>query len=118
MKIIIIGGGWYGCYSALLLQDKYEIILIEKNNDIFNESSYYNQNRLHLGYHYPRNYKTRNLCKNGYNKFLKKFEKLNIVNKINNNYYLISNESFISKWHKDSLYKFLKSVSKLLPCIE
>jgi L-2-hydroxyglutarate oxidase LhgO len=81
LKIVIIGGGWYGCYSALLLQDKYDVILIEKNDDIFKESSYYNQNRLHLGYHYSRNFNTRNLCKNGFNKFFEIFEKHNIIDK-------------------------------------
>jgi len=53
-NIIIIGGGWYGLYSALLLQNNYNVIVVEKNSDIFDNSSNYNQNRLHLGYHYPR----------------------------------------------------------------
>lgn len=105
-KIVIIGGGWYGCYSALLLQDKYEVILIEKNDDIFNESSYYNQNRLHLGYHYSRNFNTRNLCKNGFNRFFEKFEKHNIIDKIKNNYYLISNDSFLDYQTIYSIYKY------------
>ena len=30
MKIIIIGSGWYGCYVAYLLQNKHEILLVEK----------------------------------------------------------------------------------------
>ena len=72
-KIIIIGGGWYGCHSAMLLKDKFDIILIEQKNDIFKNSSYYNQNRLHLGFHYPRNYNTRNLCNKYYSQFIEKY---------------------------------------------
>lgn len=92
-KIIIIGGGWYGCYSALLLQDKYDVTILEKKNDIFEQSSNYNQNRLHLGYHYPRSSKTRDLCIKGYSKFISKFRFL--VDFIDNNYYCISKDSLI-----------------------
>ena len=92
-NIIIIGSGWYGLYTALLLQEKYNIIILEKNNDIFENSSNYNQNRLHLGYHYPRCSKTRKLCQYGYYKFVEKFRF--IIDFIDNNYYCISNESLI-----------------------
>ena len=92
MKIIIIGGGWYGCYSAFLLQKNHQVTLVEKNNDIFDNSSYYNQNRLHLGFHYPRNSKTRNLCQKYFNKFKNTF---NSTYQVDNNYYLISNRSLI-----------------------
>jgi len=91
--IIIIGSGWYGLYSSLLLKNKFNIIILEKNADIFNNSSYYNQNRLHLGYHYPRNNATRQICLNGYDKFINKFPE--IVDDINKNYYIISKESVI-----------------------
>lgn len=92
-NIIIIGGGWYGCYIANVLKKIYNITLIEKNNTIFNNSSYYNQNRLHLGFHYSRNYKTRQLCKNNYNIFQKKF--FFCIEEIKNNLYLISKNSMI-----------------------
>jgi hypothetical protein len=92
-KIIIIGGGWYGCHIASILMDKYNITLIEKNNDIFNNSSYFNQNRLHVGFHYCRNYATRQLCMTKYNDFLEKYNDL--IDYIDNNYYVISNQSLI-----------------------
>lgn len=104
--IIIIGAGWYGCYAALLLQQKYNVILIEKENDFFLKSSYYNQNRLHLGYHYCRDHKTRVLCKNGYDKFLSKFEKEQFVNKVEKNYYLISNNSLLDFETIFAIYKY------------
>ncbi len=105
-KVIIIGGGWYGCYTALLLQDLYEVTLIEKEEDIFMNSSYYNQNRLHLGFHYSRDHKTRILCKEGYHKFFEKFSNDNIIDKIQNNLYLISNDSILDYESIFAIYKY------------
>lgn len=91
--IVIIGTGWFGLYSAYLLQDRYNVIILEKNSEIFNNSSNYNQNRLHLGYHYPRCAKTRKICIHGYHKFIDKFR--NLIDFIDNNYYCVSNDSLI-----------------------
>ena len=104
--IIIIGGGWYGCYAAFLLQNKYNIILVEEKHDIFyKNSSLYNQNRHHLGYHYPRNYNTRNLCKKYFNNFIDLFKNTGIVNDINRNYYIISQNSIIDYKTYCNIYK-------------
>lgn len=94
--IVIIGSGWYGLHILKYLEENYnnfKTILLEKNSQIFENSSNYNQNRLHLGYHYPRSYYTRELCKNGYDKFIEKYRE--VVDFIDNNYYLISNDSII-----------------------
>ena len=91
--IIIIGSGWYGLHIANLLQNNYNITILEKNSDILSGSSSHNQNRLHLGYHYPRCSKTRNLSLKGYEKFIKKYGKL--IDDFDNNYYAISKNSFI-----------------------
>jgi hypothetical protein len=93
-SIIVIGAGWYGCHIANILNNgSNNIIMLEKNSDIFNNSSYFNQNRLHLGYHYCRNFSTRNMCKTYYDSFIKKYSEL--IDNIDNNYYLISNKSII-----------------------
>lgn len=97
-NIIIVGSGWYGLHTYLFLKEidkenKFNIIILEKNNEIFNNSSNYNQNRLHLGYHYPRSYKTRKICLEGYSKFISKYRET--IDFIDNNYYLISNKSLI-----------------------
>ena len=110
--IIIIGGGWYGCYVAYILSNKYNIILIDKNDDIFEGSSYYNQNRLHLGFHYPRNNSTRLLCKNNFTKFIDQFEEL--VDTIENNYYAVSNESLIDYETYKSIYDYNKYDYKIV----
>jgi len=105
-NIIIIGTGWYGCYAAFLLQDLYNVTLIEKNSNIFDNSSYYNQNRLHLGYHYIRNHKTRVLCKLGFYKFIEKFNDTKIIDRIHKNLYLISDKSFIDYETIYAIYKY------------
>ena len=95
-NIIIIGSGWFGLHAYLILKEMNKdinIIVLEKNNDIFNESSNFNQNRLHLGYHYPRSHKTRKLCIEGYYKFVSKYRE--VIDFIDSNYYLISNKSLI-----------------------
>ena len=113
-KVIIIGSGWYGLYSALLLKDKYDIMILEKEKEIFTKSSFFNQNRLHLGYHYPRSHITRELCLNGFKLFNDKFKK--VVKDVKNNYYLISKKSKIDFEtyklifsNKNYSHKFLKN---------
>jgi len=55
-EAIVIGGGFYGCCTALLLKDFYEkVLIIEKEDDLFCRASSINQARVHTGYHYPRN---------------------------------------------------------------
>jgi len=97
MKIVIIGAGWYGLHSYItlkkLLGNTTEIIILEKTESFFENSSNFNQNRLHLGYHYPRSSKTRNLCVSGYKRFIENYGSL--IDIIDKNYYLISNNSNI-----------------------
>lgn len=87
MKIAIIGGGWIGCHLTYKLKKKHQITIFEKNSSLFQETSYKNQNRLHLGYHYARSFETRKMCKNTFNKFIKDYEFL--TKKINKNYYCV-----------------------------
>jgi L-2-hydroxyglutarate oxidase LhgO len=70
MNIAIIGGGWVGCHLAHVLKNEHNVTLYEKNDEIFGGTSYYNQNRLHYGYHYARNYNTRMLCKSTFYRFI------------------------------------------------
>lgn len=105
--IIIIGCGWYGCHIAKVLKrHDVDFLMIEKNDDIFKNSSCYNQNRLHLGFHYPRSYDTRSLCKNGYDSFIQEYH--SIVDQIKNNIYLIANDSIIDYDTYRNIYKYEK----------
>lgn len=90
MNICVLGAGWFGCYIAHeLIKKKYSVDIYEKENDIFLNASGNNQNRLHLGFHYPRSSITRRLSKAGFKSFKNKFK--NFSKKIDNNFYAISN---------------------------
>ena len=94
MKIAIIGGGWVGCHLAYKLKGTHDVNLFEKNNLLFKETSYNNQNRLHLGFHYSRNHKTRQMCKDTFSKFMDEYGFL--TKEVPNNFYCIPNtKSFI-----------------------
>ena len=89
MKIAIIGAGWFGCHIAYeLMNDGHEIKIYEKENDIFLGASGFNQNRLHLGFHYPRSFITREQSKKGFKYFKKNYPKFS--KKIKKNMYAIS----------------------------
>lgn len=97
MKIGIIGTGWYGCYIAEYLLDNYKdinITLIDKNYEIFQGSSSNNQNRLHIGFHYPRCNITQKKCKKYFELFNKKYH--NILMDIKKNYYVVAKNSNVS----------------------
>lgn len=70
MKVAIIGSGWYGCHIGLELKKLgANITIFDRNDEIFDEASSKNQNRLHLGFHYPRCHDTRVQSSTGFNRF-------------------------------------------------
>lgn len=91
-KIAIIGAGWFGCHIAheILNTQKFDIKIYDKEDDIFEGASSNNQNRLHLGFHYPRSKITRTQSKQGYKKFLKRYSFL--CKKIKYNIYGIADD--------------------------
>lgn len=92
MRIAIIGGGWVGCHLANKLMRNNEVTLFEKD-ELFKATSYKNQNRLHLGYHYARNFNTRNLCQETFPRFIDDYKIL--TNEVENNLYCVANDSII-----------------------
>jgi hypothetical protein len=92
VKILIIGSGWYGCHAACYLLDrKVDVQLIDKEAGLFSGASSKNQNRLHLGYHYPRSPETIYECKRGYSRFIQLYKE--VVYDVPNNYYIIHSGS-------------------------
>ncbi len=93
-KILVIGSGWYGCHAALFLIKKgFDVSIVDKSNNIFVGSSFKNQNRLHLGFHYPRSEETRKESESGYKKFVKTYPQF--VSDIKNNIYCVSKDSIL-----------------------
>jgi hypothetical protein len=93
-RIEIIGAGWYGCYLGWLCKKKgIDYVIYEKSDEIFTGASFYNQNRLHQGYHYPRDFSTRFDSNVGFYKFLDLFQDLTCT--LNNNVYAIHKNSIL-----------------------
>lgn len=77
MKVAVIGAGWYGCHIGLLLKRSgFDVTVFEKDEDIFLGSSGANQFRLHAGFHYARNHRTRTQSADGFEKFKKRYPDL------------------------------------------
>ena len=77
IRIAVIGAGWFGCHIGYnLIKKKFKVEIFEKENDIFQNASGNNTNRLHLGFHYPRSFQTRKMSIDGYKKFMKQYPQL------------------------------------------
>jgi len=88
MKFAVIGAGFYGLHIASRLRALgLETKVFEKADDILTFASGNNQFRLHLGFHYARNFRTRQQSRDGYFRFLERYGKLTDV--IKENYYLV-----------------------------
>ena len=71
---IIIGGGFYGLYSAYHCGRRGErVLLLEKDPEPFTRASYINQARVHKGYHYPRSLSTAVKSKDYFDRFNNEF---------------------------------------------
>jgi hypothetical protein len=91
MKILVIGGGIFGCSISLeLSKHNLDVTLIEKNSDIMEEASKCNHNRIHYGYHYPRSIRTASQSLDGLISFLMMYKESIITNFPN--YYAISSK--------------------------
>ncbi len=58
---IVIGGGIFGCYLALKVVEfdaGSDVLLLEREGDLLQRTSYNNQAQIHNGYHYPRSLAT------------------------------------------------------------
>lgn len=90
MEIAIVGAGWFGCHLENALKNEHDVTIFEKKGEIFKGTSGHNQNRLHLGFHYPRSHDTRIYAKNGYREFIEIYGHL--CKPIDYNLYAIAKE--------------------------
>jgi hypothetical protein len=105
--IIIIGAGWYGLYLAHKLQSmNKDYIVYEKETNIFCGASGFNQNRLHLGFHYPRSFHTRSQARKGFHKFKLNFPELTMP--VIDNIYAVHKNSIIDFETYKSIFKYEK----------
>ena len=94
-KICIIGGGIFGVSIYIRLkQSGYDCHLVESKKNLLAGATTNNLNRLHFGYHYPRNLETAKQSKDGYKSFSKFYS--NSIIKNFPNYYFIANKSKVN----------------------
>lgn len=105
MRVLILGCGIYGCHAAMTLKSQnITFKMADINNNFFTGSSSKNQNRLHLGFHYPRSYYTRTECKNGFKQFIDYYS--HVLEDIPDNYYFIEKKSLIDLQTYRNIYKY------------
>lgn len=103
--IHIIGAGWYGCHLiSELIEGKHDYVCWEKSDGVLNGASSHNQNRLHLGFHYPRNYLTRVQSKEGFDQFIERYGF--VTSEVNRNIYAISDDSIVDLKTYLSIFKY------------
>lgn len=74
MKIAVIGAGIFGSViSHFLSKQNHDVTLFERQGNILSGASANNQNRLHLGFHYPRDLETAIQSKIGFEEFKSNF---------------------------------------------
>lgn len=97
-KFGIIGAGWYGCHIAASFKALgFDVTVFDKEDDLLLRASGNNQFRLHQGFHYARNYRTRVQSRDGFMRFVERYPTLS--DSITHNLYAVPN--------RDSLIDFL-----------
>ena len=95
-KIAIIGCGIFGAQIAIKLSSQgHHVNIFEKNNECLTGATLNNQNRLHLGFHYPRDLNTGLQCIKGFDKFIEEFPEC-IDKDFDNAYFIASKDSLTS----------------------
>jgi hypothetical protein len=73
-KIAVIGAGIFGLEIATTLKNAgFRVSLFEKEKSVLTRTTSNNQNRLHVGLHYPRDLETARQSVKGYKKFIEKY---------------------------------------------
>lgn len=90
-NVIVIGGGIHGLTSAIALSESgANVILLEKNEELFQGTSGATHNRAHRGYHYPQCLETARECLAGINYFIENYPEA--FHYPDENYYVIARD--------------------------
>ena len=94
VNVVVIGCGIFGAEIALKLSSiGFVVKVFEANHDILMGASMNNQNRLHLGFHYPRDIETGLQSIRGFDLFKKKYKHC-IESTFLNTYFIADENSF------------------------
>ncbi|MFF3263896.1 FAD-dependent oxidoreductase [Streptomyces sp. NPDC002932] len=94
--VAVIGGGVFGSLAALRLAGQgHHVTVLERNKELLAGASFNNGNRLHLGFHYPRDRATAEQCMRGYRRFREEFADC-IVSGFPNGYFIAGEGSAVT----------------------
>ncbi len=92
-RIAVVGCGVFGAMVALrLAEDGCDVTVFEREKECLKGASFNNQNRLHLGFHYPRDMTTARQCIQGFDRFRQEFPSC-IVSEFPNVYFISKENS-------------------------
>jgi glycine/D-amino acid oxidase-like deaminating enzyme len=75
-RVVVVGGGFYGSSLAThLAREGAAVTLLEARTDLLRGASYFNQARVHGGYHYPRSLRTAGRSQAHYLSFMTRYER-------------------------------------------
>ncbi|HET7718261.1 MAG TPA: FAD-dependent oxidoreductase [Bauldia sp.] len=95
MDIAVVGGGVFGTMIAIdLAEAGHTVTLLERRHGLLQGASQH-ANRLHLGFHYPRNSATARHCLLGYERFRTEFGEA-VLPGVANAYFIASEGSLVS----------------------
>jgi len=96
-RVAVVGCGAFGAMIALRLSENgYDVTIFERESECFRGASFNNQNRLHLGFHYPRDPVTAKQCIQGFARFCAEFPEC-IVSGFPNLYFIAVEGSYTDK---------------------
>lgn len=96
-RVAVIGAGVFGCNVALVIANAgYEVVLLERLPDIIMGTSKNNTNRVHQGFHYPRDMQTAIECRDNYSRFETEFREA-LLDNYSNIYCIAEKKSLTSK---------------------
>lgn len=74
-SVVVVGGGFYGSTLAVhLAREGARVTVLEARPDLLGGASYFNQARVHGGYHYPRSLRTAGRSQANYLDFMARYE--------------------------------------------
>ncbi len=95
-SIAVVGCGIFGAMTALCLaRQGASVTVFERHDAPLRGASFNNQNRLHLGFHYPRDDETARQCIRGFQRFRDEFAAC-ILDGFTNAYFIASQGSFVT----------------------
>jgi glycine/D-amino acid oxidase-like deaminating enzyme len=76
-NVVIVGGGFFGCSIALMLQRRgMSPMVVEAEDELLMRASRVNQARVHGGYHYPRSLITAYRSRFNYERFRREYREV------------------------------------------